>query len=264
MSTESTITLTIIISILILLGFILFIVNIVSLHQKNRDKFLLEMEKLKNSFKHEILQSELEMQEHTFETISMEIHDNVSQLLSVSKLTLNMIDEAPAETLERIRYSVDLVDQAMRGLRDLSQRLASDMIRQEGLYRAIEDYIGWLSKSIPGKIIFTADGYSAALAVDKELILFRMLQEAVNNVFKHAKASLIEIGMVFTDEQMRLSISDNGIGFNPLEVSGRLHGGAGIKNMQKRSAMIGSQFSLHSEAGKGTRIIIELPLGEES
>jgi hypothetical protein len=90
----------------------------------------------------------------------------VNQLLSVSKLNLNLIEGSPPETVEKIRYSVVLMDQAMSGLGDLSQRLASDVIREERIYYTIEDYIGRLRKSISGEIIFNGEGQTASLSME--------------------------------------------------------------------------------------------------
>jgi two-component system NarL family sensor kinase len=260
MSQEMIGSLVVIFCILIILGFVLFIVYIVSLHQKNRDKFLLEMEELRNNFKNEILQSELEMQEQTFEQISMEIHDNVGQILSVSKLNLGMIEMASQEVLEKIKYSVDLMSHAITDLRNLSRRLDADMIRQDGLYKAVGEYIIQLRKSVSAEIIFHDEGYSNDLPVEKELILFRILQEAINNILKHADADRIMIDLIFSEHHLKLVISDNGQGFDFSEVSNSNHGGAGLKNMQKRTQMIDGVFSLESELGQGTRILIDLPI----
>jgi signal transduction histidine kinase len=184
------------------MGFVLFIVYIVSLHQKNRNKFLLEMEELKINFKNEILQSELEIQEQTFETISMEIHNNVNQVLSVSKLNLNMIEDAAPEILDKIRYSVDLMNHAITDLRDFSGRLDAERIRQDGLYKAIEEYLVQLRISVEKEIVFDARGYSSDLPVEKELILFGILQEVINNILKHAEATTIMIDLSFSREQL--------------------------------------------------------------
>ena len=253
--------LVVIFCILVILAFVLFIVYIVSLHQKNRDKFLLEMEELRNNFKNEILQSELEMQEQTFEQISMEIHDNVGQILSVSKLNLGMIEMASQEVLEKIKYSVDLMSHAISDLRNLSRRLDADMIRQDGLYKAIGEYIVQLRKSVSAEIVFNDEGYSNDLPVEKELILFRIFQEAINNILKHAGAEQIIVDLIFSEHHLKLVISDNGKGFNFSEVSSSNQGGAGLKNMQKRTQMIDGVFSLESKAGRGTRILIDLPIG---
>ena len=227
-------TLVIIICITILLGFVLFIVKIISLHQKSREHFLLDLEEMKINFKNEILQSELEMQEQTFEDISMEIHDNIGQILLVSKLNLTMIEQAAPEVNEKIQYAVELLSRAMKDLRQLSRRLDSDIIRQEGLYKAVNEYIEQLRKSVTKEIIFNAQGMPDQLTLEKELILFRILQEAINNILKHADASRIIVDLNFSHEELQLEITDNGKGFNLADVSGQPGAGAGLKIMQKR------------------------------
>lgn len=98
----------------------------------------------------------------------------------------------------------------MIDLRGLSRKLDSDMIRQEGLHIAIEEYIAHLRKSVTGEIIFKTSGRSEAIPVDKVLILFRIIQEAINNILKHSEASLVVIELVFSEEELKLEITDNG------------------------------------------------------
>jgi two-component system NarL family sensor kinase len=250
-----------IVCLLIILGFVFVIGYIIYLRRKSRNNFLQEMEDLKIIFKNEMLQSELEMQEHTFETISMEIHDNVSQLLSVSKLNLGMIEDASPEVLEKIRYSGDLITHAINDLKDLSRKLDSDRVRQEGLHIAIEEYIVHLRKSLTFDIIFKSSGKPLTIPVEKELILFRILQESMNNILKHAEASLIVIEIIYNSPaSLRLEITDNGKGFMISENPYNLNEGSGIRNMQKRASMIGGNFSLESSTGRGARVRIQLPL----
>jgi two-component system, NarL family, sensor kinase len=260
MSKEFVATLMIFICILVLAGFALLIVYIVSVHQKNRGKFIKEMEEMKINFKNEILQSELEMQEDTFESISMEIHDNISQLLSVAKLNLGRIGNLPEQDLKKIQYSVDLMSEAMYGLNDLSRRLNAEMIREEGLCVAVEEYVRQLRKSTEFEIVFNTSGYKKYFPIEKELILFRILQESVNNILKHAEANQMIIDLHFSYDSLQLSIRDNGKGFDLSGASNKSKKGAGIKNMQKRAAMFGGKFLLETGLEKGTRISIELPV----
>jgi len=145
-------------------------------------------------------------------------------------------------------------------LRYLSRRLDSDIIRQEGLYKAVSEYIDQLRKSVTKEIIFKTQGMPDHLTLEKELILFRILQEAINNILKHADASRITVNLNFSNEQLQLEITDNGKGFILAEVSGQSDTGAGLKNIQKRIRMINGFFSMETEPGKGTRINIRLPI----
>jgi signal transduction histidine kinase len=248
-------------SVTTILGFILFVVYIVSLHQRNRARFIFETEELKNNFNSEILKTELEMQEHTFEKISMEIHDNVGQILTVSKLNLEMIASGSPDIQEKVKYSVDLMNHAIADLRNLSRRLDADTIRQDGLSKAISEYVRHLRKSIVADIIFRDNGQSRFLTLEKELVLFRILQEALNNIIRHANASTIEIVLTTLSSELQMNIRDNGKGFDLAALYTNLPGGSGIKNMQKRTRLMNGIFSLETDIGMGTRINIRLPFG---
>jgi len=86
-----------------------------------------------------------------------------------------------------------------------------------------------------------------------------ILQEAINNILKHADATTITVNLDFSQRQLRMEITDNGRGFNLAEVSGQPEVGAGLKNMQKRIRMISGRFSMETEPGRGTKIDIRLP-----
>ena len=116
-----------------------------------------------------------------------------------------------------------------------------------------------MRKSVTKEIIFNAQGIPDQLSLEKELILFRILQEAINNILKHADATTITVNLDFSQQQLQMEITDNGKGFNLAEVSGQPEAGAGLKNMQKRIRMISGRFSMETEPGKGTRIDIRLP-----
>jgi signal transduction histidine kinase len=97
------------------------------------------------------------------------------------------------------------------------------------------------------------------MSLEKELILFRILQEAINNILKHADASIITVQLNFSAGQLNLEIR-YGRGFNPAELSETPGTGAGLKNMRKRVQMISGELSMETEPGKGTRIGVRLPM----
>ncbi len=219
------------------------------------------MEAMKQNFQNEILKSELEMQGQSLANITMEIHDNVSQVLSVSKLNLGIIEEASPESLNKIRYSVDLMTNAMQDLSKLSRRLDADLIRQEGFFVAVKEYIDRLRISVPSEVVFNARGQAESVPREKELVLFRILQEAVNNVLKHAEATIIVINLVISEKELALEITDNGRGFSTEEISLRIQKGSGIKNIQKRTAMMNGLFTIDSNE-QGSRIRIQVPISQ--
>ena len=262
MSSKEAAIIILTISVVLILSLIFFIVYIVYLHRRSARRFLLEMEETKTLFHTEILKSQLEMQENTFEFISMEIHDNVGQLLSLSKLNLNRINNATPEVLGKIGYSVELLTQALTDLRNMSRRLDPDIIRRAGLQKAIENFVGLLRKSTALDIQFDASGFSAAIQPETEIILFRILQEAVMNAIKHAEPTRIILRLHIQDDHLLMEISDNGVGFDPVSTRDEEGGDkAGIKNMEKRASMINGRLQISSDQGAGTSIRVSLPLG---
>src|SRR5215213_4553470 len=108
-------------------------------HQKKQLQYLREKEQLKVAFEKEILESKLEIQEQTLKNVSQEIHDNIGQILSLAKLTINTMNHTEPETLqEKINDSKQLVGKAIQDLRDLSKSLDTDYVTQMGLIKSIE------------------------------------------------------------------------------------------------------------------------------
>lgn len=89
------------------------------------------------------------------------------------------------------------------------------------------------------------------------MVIFRIVQEALHNAIKHSIAKNIEVSLEYAEETFCLTISDDGVGFNPATLQSA-ETGIGLKNMQNRAALIGADFKLHSKPGEGTRITIEI------
>ena len=101
-------------------------------------------------------------------------------------------------------------------------------------------------------------GTPADIDRQKELILFRTVQEALNNAIKHSEATLIKIKLDYIEDEMRLTILDNGKGFNKEEIEADSNRGSGLRNMQNRTRMIGGELSINGTSG--TEIQISLPI----
>jgi signal transduction histidine kinase len=250
---------------IILVTVLLFIVAagiivFVLIYQKKQLQYTSERKQMKASYEKEILESRLEIQEQTMKSISQEVHDNVGQVLSVAKLNLNMInvnDPGPVVE-EKLNDVSELLRKAIQDLRDLSKSLHSDVITENGLLKAIEYESEILKKTGAYVITLTINGNYYHLPEQKELILFRMFQEIINNIIKHAQASAIDITVSFQPQQFMLCICDNGIGFNITDIDRTK--GIGLKNIINRSQLIGAYYFIDSRIAKGTTIKIDLPL----
>jgi signal transduction histidine kinase len=246
--------------IFLLLG--LFLIFLLLYYRNSKNKHILERENLRISFQQTILQTQLEIQEQTLKNISQEIHDNIGQVLSLVKLNINTMNiQKPEDLQEKITDSKTLLVKAIQDLRDLSKSLDADQISTIGLLRAIETELNFLRKAgVQASLDIAGKPYRPD--TQKELILFRIVQEVLNNIIKHANASHIEAGLHFEEHQLRLIVSDNGKGFDLASAHENENStfGLGLRNMQNRARLIGADFSIISTPGNGTTIIIILPV----
>lgn len=243
--------------------FIFFIISFLMIYQRRQRKNNKEKQGLKTKFQQEILKTQLEIQEQTLKTISQEIHDNIGQVLSLAKLNINtMSDATPEALLEKIADSKDLITKAIQDLRDLSKSLDTDYVTEMGLVRSIEYELELIKKTAAYEIELDIMGKPYRLEQQQELIIFRIVQEGLHNIIKHAKATAINVRLVFEPEIFTLQIADNGVGFDARQLEGNNYKGLGlgIRNMHNRANMISTNFTLMSSREEGTVITLTLPL----
>lgn len=244
------------ISLLLLLGMAIFISLIIYRYQQKQNTYFKEIEALKTSHENTLLQSQLEMQEQTFQNISREIHDNISQKLTLAKLYLNTIGiDHKAVEMHQLGDSIAIISQAINDLSDLSRSMSSEHVLNNGLIKALEYEVAQLLKTGIYHTDFSVTGNPVFLKSDTELVLFRIVQEVLNNIIKHAAASVIEINMHYEDSLLMMRISDNGKGFDTFKAQA----GLGLQNIKKRATLLQGKLSVNSLAGSGTQINIEIP-----
>jgi len=239
----------------LLLGFIL---AMLSLHRKRQQKFAVELERVRVNFDKELLKTQLEIQEQTFQYISREIHDNIGQFISLAKLQLNTLNYRSLPSVkEQVGHSADLLTKALEDLRDLSRSLSSEIIRSNGLATAVELQIAQLRKLELPAVNYEVKGEYQFLDEQKEIFILRILQEAANNIVRHSEARTVTIQLNYTETNLSLHIADNGKGFDPAVIS---HGNSsGVSNMNKRAEMIGANFKIDSAPGAGTVVRLVVP-----
>jgi two-component system, NarL family, sensor kinase len=245
-------------SILFLVLFFLFVLFYIMVKQK-QNKLLMKEQTKKNEYEQSLLNAQIEIQSQTLQTISQEIHDNVGQVLSLARLNLATIevpDNTPNQT--KINDTKQLVSKAINDLRDLSRSLYGNKLAELGIADAVDNELKILQNSGQFKTSFTKVGEAFKLEPQKEMVIYRMLQESMNNAIKHSKAQNINVSMNYEPSGFRLCIADDGIGFN-INSLPETALGMGLKSMQSRAALIGAKFSVQSSKNIGTSINIELP-----
>jgi len=243
----------------LLAGF--FIVIIIAYANRRKKKFIEEKQIMQSKFQNELLQTQLEIQEQTLKNISQEIHDNIGQALSLAKLNLNTMPPTDDVALQqKILNSKELVSKAIVDLRDLSRSLDTDYVQEMGLQRALEYEMEMIRKTGTIETNLIVEGTLFRLEKQKELILFRIVQETFNNILKHAGAKAINVYIDYETNGFTLIIKDDGKGMNlqPLSDGENNNFGLGIRNMHNRAKLIGADFNMNSKIGEGTEVRIVL------
>ncbi len=237
------------------------IIFLVLVYQKKQIQYINEKKQLQATYEREILESKLEIQEQTFKTISQEIHDNIGQVLTLVKLNINTMSGANANVLQnKINDSRKLITKAIQDLRDLSKSMNTDNVIDSGIASAVGYELELIRKTGEYKIEYNVAGKEYRLRDQQELIVFRIVQEALHNTLKHARATQISVDINFGLKEFVLSVADNGIGFSREEkLESKMRSGSGLKNMENRAKMINGTFNF-TTSGKGTTILITLPV----
>ena len=209
-----------------------------------------------------LLETELEIQEQTFQFISKEIHDNVTQGLSLAKLNLNIVDWANLiETKKLIHKSKELIAKALSDLNHLSKSLDSDLIESYGLIHAVKFEIERWQRLSKNDITLYIEGEIKFLPTNSELFIFRIIQESINNIIKYANAENTMIKLIYQHEEIQIQIIDDGIGFNPdtIYANKKIGEMAGLKNIRQRAESLNGRLTISSVPGNGTILDVIIP-----
>lgn len=209
-----------------------------------------------------------EVEERERRRIARSLHDDLGQHLTALGINLNIMasilpKKTAAKVMPRIEDSLGLIKTAMNQVRHLITDLRNPVLEDYGLAAALE----WYCKEFVGragiKVIFSGGFFKGRLDADRELGLFRIAQESLTNVIRHAGATEVLIGLHKNDDTIRLTIEDNGTGLPPEKDLGDrsvpdLHYW-GFRIMRERAVSIGGSLRVESALGKGTRVVTEVP-----
>jgi len=242
----------------LILAMVAFIVVILYMYRKKQIAFIQNLEQIKLNHEKTLVEAQLEMQESTFQHISREIHDNINLSLTLAKLQLNTFNWDDREESEhKIGTSIELLSQSIKDLSDISKGLNADFIQQHGLIKTLEDEIARIRQTGLFSIENLVTGDPIYMDAKKELIIFRIMQEAFNNIIKHAEAKRSEMTLHYDETTLHITIADNGNGFDTTEKL--VNGQAGLKNMETRTKMLDGTMNVSSRPGGGTTLSFSIP-----
>jgi two-component system, NarL family, sensor kinase len=241
-----------------------FIVTSLFLYQRRQHRQEKQLVRMKDEYQQELLRSQLEIQETTFKTIAMELHDNIGQVLSVVKLSLSVLPlDKSHPAYESVTNSRQMLNKVIYDMGNLTKSLHTDRITQIGLVEAMRFDLDSLRRTGLLEVEFSVDGQEYHLEDQRSIFLYRMFQEMLNNILKHSKATRVNIAVNYSiDNKFVLQVEDNGVGFDVEKKRSHTSSssGIGLKSMTNRASLIGAQISVQSQPGKGTSIQVELPL----
>jgi PAS domain S-box-containing protein len=207
----------------------------------------------------------VKIQEEERARIAREIHDSLGQYLTALQLEIGAAAFTVLGDQARITKILltcqNTIEQAINAAHDLCYTLRPPLLDDFGLVAALKDYISEFAKQWNINVSFKHHKIDGPLLQSVEISLFRVTQEALRNVLKHAKASKVEVELSRRDHHLLLAIKDNGIGFNVEELGKKAGGGRfGIIGMKERVEMLGGRFSIEASESSGTRIAITVPI----
>src|SRR5215203_5276963 len=197
-------------------------------------------------------------QENERQQISMELHDNVKQMMAASLLNidfLKMIVKDEETTIPIITNVKNYMREAIEELRRISHRLAPSIDEKVSLEEKIKTVVNTMNVSKGLNVHYHFQKFDEALKADVQLAMFRILQEQFSNIVKYAHASLVDITVQKRNGDIFMSIADNGVGFNA-EVRSK---GLGLDNIKRRVQVFNGNFNIQSSPGKGCKLDVEIP-----
>jgi signal transduction histidine kinase len=211
----------------------------------------------------------ISLQEDLFESVARELHDEFGQALTAAGAMLTRLErkagESSGELREGLRETKEVTQQALDGVRRLSQRLHPNVLHDFGLEGAVEWYANQLGDQTGLNVRYERTGASLAQVESERAIhIYRVLQEALSNVLRHSGATDVDVRLSLREGQVHLEVQDYGKGFPPGEVTPR---GLGLVAMRERASIIGGSLAISRPPGGGTLVALDAPItsdGEDS
>jgi signal transduction histidine kinase len=196
----------------------------------------------------ELLKAYVDGVEKERERISQELHDNIGSRLS----TLNRFTSS-SSTAENIKLQKQ-IEILCDDVRNMSHQLSPSALKMTGLKSKIFELAAELEKGSKLKVDIQFYDFDDTLEEERSVHIYRILQEAFNNIAKHAKATLVDLQFFGHSDELVITLEDNGIGFREMRT-----GGIGIQNMQARAASLQGILEVSSQPGKGTQLLLRIP-----
>jgi len=200
----------------------------------------------------------LEAEENERSRVAKDLHDGIGQLLSIAKLSLSAIEVNGEDPERLLKNSMQLIDEAAKEVRSISHNMMPAALTEIGLDAALRDLFFKINASKLLNVDLRAKGLEERLPPSVEIAIYRVVQEVISNMIKHSKADRIVVILERWGSTLKLSISDNGIGFEKELIAKSK--GLGWKNILSRISMLNGHIEVDTQPGSGTNINIQFAL----
>ncbi|KAA9332087.1 tetratricopeptide repeat protein [Hymenobacter busanensis] len=233
------------------------------LYNRNRLRQQLELEQQRQGLERQRAAAVLEAEENERRRIGSDLHDGIGQLLTAAKLNLHALERQlgpqPQGPQELLDNALSVVDESFREVRGISHNLMPNALIRRGLVQAVRDFLSKLPNENGLRVEVEAFGLDdMRLDPTVESVLFRVIQELVQNIVKHAQASQISLQVIRNDDELTVMVEDNGVGFDPQALGP--DAGIGLRNIQTRMDYLGGHAHFDAAPGRGTTVTLEVPL----
>lgn len=232
----------------------LSIIMFAVLYQQKMRRKKQEMIQMELNYKNEMVQAALDAQEIEQRRIAIELHDDIGSSLTALKLSFASL---PIHEGER-KLLNEGVQSTINKVRSLSNRLLPSILEELGLIPAVKSLVNTLALQIPGvhfSVIAVNDPPHESQTREVNLAVYRILQELINNILKYAKAATIQVTLEQNEDELRITLIDDGIGFVPTKEHKLKSQSLGLKNIESRAQQIDAQIE-YELMGPGTKVVI--------
>jgi signal transduction histidine kinase len=203
----------------------------------------------------------LELLDRDRQLVAYDIHDGLVQQLAGAIMQFEIFSRVTEHKAKEVRKTfesgLEMLTECMREARRLINGLRSPILDELGVVAAIEDLISQDSNQDKPEIDFVHHLDRERLAASLENVIFRIVQESLTNARRYSQSDRLLVRLTQRDDYIRIEVQDWGIGFNPREVG---DGHFGLEGIQERARLLGGSATIKSALGKGTRIVVQLPL----
>lgn len=214
-----------------------------------------------------ILKTVIETEEKERRRFAKDLHDGLGPLLSTIKLYINEIESEEADEQEKkdyIKYTSELIDEAVSSTRTISNNITPNIISNYGLVRSLESFCNKINKTQQISVNFKTIQIEEKFDETIELILYRIITELINNTLKHASAKNIDVILELLNRKLILIYRDDGVGYSLEKVLNEDSGGMGLKNIISRINSINGSFSFNESINKGSELKIRIDVERQA